>query len=226
MLIPRVSLNRSQTDQIAAVCALGPDALARVTMAVEAEKTTIKRENVESIVSSIAGEQSGKLISRLVFGILAGTGRDLSRLSGILDSITLSIQQRAKDDDRFLVWPECRGPLEALMRTKSVSFSAKAQDISYDFERVCLDLRILTSIRPVYDEDRTTIQGASVTQTLRLDYLSPSSKEDSLSVALDISDINKLRKLCDEAIKKADEAKRKIISAWGVEAIAPGEETE
>jgi hypothetical protein len=105
----------------------------------------------------------------------------------------------------------------------AVVLPAKARELAFDFERIYTRARILTDIRPVFDDARNEIMGANVTQTLRLDYTSRNDSSTSLSLALDMSDIEELRKCCKDALRKATISREKIEASWGIEAALPGE---
>jgi hypothetical protein len=100
--------------------------------------------------------------------------------------VAQSLGDAAKSDPRFRDWDECRAAIKRLLETRSLTLAAKALDISYDFERVYLAGRLLTSMRPVFDDQREDIRGSTIVQTLRLEYLAPNGDQSSISVAMDI----------------------------------------
>ena len=103
-----------------------------------------------------------------------------------------------------------------------MALSAKALDISYDFERVYASARFLTNIRPVYTEEHDAIIGATVVHTLRLDYVAANGEDGSISLAIDQDDIIKLQDACKDAVSKASLAKAKFEGRNdGVEIIIP-----
>jgi len=117
--------------------------------------------------------------------------------------------------------------LERLLNVPSITATAKALDLSYDFARLCMATRILTDIRPVFGEEngkKTEIIGTTITQTLRIEYNSPVGNEQTISFALDLDDIKQLMASCEEAIYKAETARHLIEEHCKIPTIIPGEE--
>ena len=100
--------------------------------------------------------------------------------------------------------------------------AAKAIDISYDFERVYITGRLLTSVRPVFDDPREEIIGWTVVQTLRLEFVAANGDQSSISIAMDADDIRQLKKECDVALVKAEKARAEMESKLRVDAIITG----
>src|SRR5206468_2991943 len=99
---------------------------------------------------------------------------------------------------------------------------AKARDLAFDFERLYTRARILTDIRPIYDDPRNAIVGADIIQSLRLDYVSSDGDTKTITIALDIPDLEQLKKCCEDALQKSEVA-RKLIEGSGLEVVLPGE---
>lgn len=78
---------------------------------------------------------------------------------------------------------------------------AKATDLSFDFTNLFGGVRILTDVRPVFDDDKSSWIGSIVTPVLKLEY-SNDEGQTSLSVALSENDVNDIEKEVQEAKKK------------------------
>ncbi len=141
----------------------------------------------------------------------------------LLEAISNSLPSLGWNDDRLRLWHECNPVVGRLIQSAPVVLSTKARDLSEDFERVLSNTRILTDMRPVYD-DADKIVGVDITQTLRIDYVSPSDNNPkTISFVLDHKDIDKLRVDCERAIKKADSAKTVLKLQFNDEIIMRGE---
>lgn len=217
-------LMASHKDDLATICGLGGRKLVAIADRIESSKLTIRRTKIDKMLMDEIGEGPGTALSSVLFGI-AGTFRRAAISAGdALERVGQSLGDAKETDTRFAKWDECRGPLKRILETRSVTLAAKALDVSYDFERVYLAGRILTSIRPIFDEPREEIVGSTIVQTLRLEYLAPNGDQSSISVAMDLDDVNRLKDECERAENKAAAAKVRIEKECDFEAIIPGEE--
>lgn len=102
---------------------------------------------------------------------------------------------------------------------------SKATALEYDFANLFKAGRIITDIRPVFNDQQgesLEIDGTVVSHTLRLSYDNSSGDHD-LSLALDMKDIRALKLQCDRAIQKAQLAKH-LASEAGYPTVVCGED--
>jgi hypothetical protein len=95
-----------------------------------------------------------------------------------------------------------------------LEISMKAMGVVLDQDRVFLHARILTDIRPVFNEDGDTVHAAVIIHNLRIHYVVDSEHKD-FYVALDASDIRALREALDRAETKA-QSLRTMLKTTGV----------
>jgi hypothetical protein len=96
----------------------------------------------------------------------------------------------------------------------------KAKELQQEAQRLLLDARILTDLRPVFGEDIGENPTAFIlTHTLKLHY-HESGKHREFFVALDEQDIASLKKMSERAQKKTVVLKR-IVAASGIRSIDP-----
>jgi hypothetical protein len=96
--------------------------------------------------------------------------------------------------------------VNALQGRKGLSITTKAMGVAVDQDRVFLHARILTDVRPVFDESGESVHGAVIVHNLRIHYGQDSDHKD-FYVALDTSDIQDLREALDRADAKANTLK-------------------
>ena len=106
-----------------------------------------------------------------------------------------------------------------------MSLLAKASDLSTDFERLFIKAKIITDIRPIFNDERTEILATAVTSTMRLDYITHDGDDGTMSVVLDISDLNMLRDECDKALHKLRTSRDRMEGA-GISTFIGGEEAD
>ena len=112
----------------------------------------------------------------------------------------------AKGTISFADWIAIRGNLIALVELECVRLAAAAIELSYDYANLLLTTKILTDIRPLYNDAADKIQGAVVSFTLRLRFSNADGEHD-LSIALDEDDIEALEQQCKRAVTKAGTAR-------------------
>lgn len=219
-----VRLTPSQADDIAVVCELGPAGILAAKRRVDAGSPTIRQTSASDLLAADLPANVGPSLTNVVFGLSSLWSRDPGKISEVLSEITKAILREYSKDSRFSNWDECVPALEELFRSDSIFLSAKAADISYDFERVLTASRVLTSLRPVYDPNRTNIVGVTVVQTLRLEFISSDGRPSNLSFALDIDDLTELRDACEDGLTKLRLAKETAKNKWSLEAIVVGDD--
>jgi hypothetical protein len=225
MLAVEFRLTPGHKDDLAVVCEVGNTMLDAIADRLDADRFTIRRSTIERTIRQIAGSEKGEVLSRILFGIAGTFRRSQSTPEEAIKGLTRALGESVTADKRFENWDKVLPAIQRLLSTRSLALAAKALDISYDFERVYLAGRLLTSIRPVFDDEREEVVGSSVVQTLRLEYVAPDGRRSNLSVALDLEDIRRLKDECERAVKKAEVARQRIQKDCNMDAIIPGEES-
>ena len=109
--------------------------------------------------------------------------------------------------DKFLFSENDKATLETRLAKifelrRSLSVTTKALDVLTSHDRVFYTARILTDLRPVFDESGDLIEAAVIVHNLRIHYGQDDDHRD-FYVALDTRDIQSLRDVLDRADKKA-----------------------
>ncbi|MCC7337871.1 MAG: hypothetical protein IT422_22515 [Pirellulaceae bacterium] len=130
----------------------------------------------------------------------------LSMLARMSESKAIDVTKALRNEfdraDEQLEWDKIAGPIQGLIESKAIRLVTKVMELSYDYANLFRKARIVTDLRPLFDEPGVKVEGGVVTHTLRLSYQSDDGGHD-LSVALDLQDVKKLREQCDRAITKA-----------------------
>jgi len=218
-------LNDFQRRNLAAVCSIGADRLTKVADALDSAGFVFSKPEIDRLIDDAVGEVGGPQLSSFVFGLTAGFRQDDTVPEDTLRMLSRFVSAYDGNDQKYDAWEACEPVLARLLNSPSVRLTSKALDISYDFERLYLSGKFITSIRPVFDEPRERIMGGAIVQTLRLAYLSGSEAQATLSIALDRADILQLRKSCDEALAKGAELARVAASDWKLPTIMSNDET-
>jgi hypothetical protein len=222
MAIRRSGLSASQADSLASICTIGRAGLQLVHDHLSSAGLMISRTQITGLIVDAIGPEAGNELAAFLFGIAAGFREDKNAPEAALSAVSALVEHQDQDS-RFSNWEDCRQMLSRLLASQSIRLATKALEVSYDFERIYQTGRFLTTVRPVFNEDRTKILGATVVQTLRLEFVSSSGEQSSLSIALDRADIEQLRESCDEALRKAQLAYKGASEDWKLLTIIPGE---
>lgn len=112
----------------------------------------------------------------------------------------------------------------SLLQNPKIRRFAKAYALRNEYERILTDSRIMSDIRPVFDDDEKTpsIQAATVNHTLRLTYRAGDGKSHEFHLALDADDLGKLKAQIDRAIEK-DKAAQALLKSAEVDVLGPME---
>jgi hypothetical protein len=101
--------------------------------------------------------------------------------------------------------------LRTILSIKPLIASAKALDLLSERDKVLLGTRILSNIRPVFDDDLTAPFLASVvTHSLKITVRGASSGAETIYLSLDTQDLKDLRDTIDRAILKANSIASKL----------------
>jgi len=223
--------NPQQFTDIKRVIELGKDPLNRVLEILEGLDPPPLRPEllVKCIVDSFSQEQHSfsqeqfeSLVRLLVslHGISRQSGKSVSEVfSALRTTIEAQGSGYGVQADQWNSIAKC---VEKLTQHKSIRLTSKAIELAYDYANLVRQSKILTDIRPLYDEEGDKIEGAVVSFTLRLRYDS-ASEEHEISLAMDFDDITALKAKCERALRKASAAKALLTKDCHLNAMIAGE---
>ncbi len=147
-------------------------------------------------------------------------------LEGLRDGVGRAEPEWAEAEKRC--WNEEVEPqLHKLLQSPSIRTVSKALDLAYDHANLLQGIRIVTDIRPVFNDDGEDLKvdGAVVAFVMRLNYDSRDGNH-SLSIALDETDILNLARQCQRALDKAEIASRRMIDDAKINTVVSGARDE
>ncbi|MHC9292037.1 hypothetical protein ACRCUN_06190 [Mycobacterium sp. LTG2003] len=117
--------------------------------------------------------------------------------------------------------------ITALLNNATIQRYAKALTLRNEYERIVTDTRILSDIRPVFDDDEENpgIRAAIVNHTLRFTYTAGDGERHESHFALDVHDLEKLKAQIERALKK-DKASQSLVETASVVVLQPLEDDE
>jgi hypothetical protein len=222
---PNVRLSKSQVDALVSTCELGEATLLRIAKALDTEQAQlIKPARLREIITrEIDNERVARTIARFLISLATLRRRSFATAEELLDGVSEGVPTTSWDKAQLERWPKCRLVLQKLLESKLIVLAAKALDLTFDFPEFCIGARILTDIRPIFDDPKNTIIGATISQTLRLEYAVRNGEQSSISIALDLDDILHLKHACEEALHKGKVAKQLIEEKCNISTITATE---
>ena len=210
--------------QIAGLAILRDTEIAKleaVNSALLAVGPALHPERLESAVAKVLDQEAAVDVLRQLVSVSAVMRQHSLTATQVFQGLTRGLENvpteskwLSEEIDR---WTARRETLITLFDNQCVHVAAKALELSYDYANLLQSIRIITDLRPVFDDNALTIQGLVVAQTLRVAF-DTGNDTQTLSIAMDLNDIKHLRKSCDRAIQKADVASDK----FDVEVAFPG----
>lgn len=113
------------------------------------------------------------------------------------------------EPDMLEAWDNKVAPCIAeLLESRLLRVATKSANLAYDYANLLRSARIITDVRPVFDDAVECIEGAVVSHVLRLKYTGLDD-ETSVSIVLDAADVGRLQDECARALTKG-----KLSQKW------------
>jgi len=153
--------------------------------------------------------------------VLLGLGfiqtRSGAKLDDVLDAVELNLKEAwSSQSDKLAELNTLRTYLSTFLNHSYVRAVVKAIDVSQEYANLLLNTRIMTDVRPIFNDEGDQIEGAVVSFTLRLNFLN-AGRQRSMTLAVDATDIETLAEQCARAMRKANTAQQRFSSPQDVE---------
>ena len=102
--------------------------------------------------------------------------------------------------------------ISSLLKAQALLISARASDLQQDFDRVFISAKVVSDLRTVFDQSGDKIHGAMVIHNLNITYAQDGDFKN-FYVAMDSSDIAKLRTVLDRADVKSSALRDSVEKA-------------
>ena len=225
-MTPQIRLQKHHLADLQVVREIGPEGLRGIA-------AQLRKLPVEPILP----KQWHRVITEFLGGDEAKAGvlvRQVLSLHGMLRQLDLSSEEvfaglssglqpseSGWSGDEFERWKSVSGAFRELFDLPLVRLSAKALDLSYEHAHLLQRARIITDVRPIFDDKAIQLQGAVIAHDLLLRY-DDVEGEHVLSLSLDDRDIESLRKQCERALLKAQTAKAQLEEKGLLKTLVPG----
>lgn len=222
-----LNVNVSSANELAIIRDLPLDGLRKALAEIQSAKKPIISPKILCGTIERSIERDG---ARVLTKQLIALG-NFARHSGnspaeTIEALTLGLRTRWKEDSDLRKWATISPILLELLQTEHVAITVKSVDLSYDFEHKYNEAKIITDIRPIFNEPRTKIIGAIVNHVMRLSYYDASTNLLTTSIAMDVDDLVQLELACKEALGKGAIATDLITKKAGLDTFVPGDDNE
>lgn len=220
----------SQARDLGIVAEISPALLEQVAeelshlSATVIEASTI-RQKIQSILGNAeqATALSGQVLTLANFAQFHGQGP-----GEVVEGLELGIKALEKwPEDKLAKFAKLKGSLSKLLAADSITVAAKALELSYEHEHLFDNVKIITDVRPVFDNEKTKILGGIVIQTMTIHFSAQDSASNfsSITIGLEAADIRALQQACGDALRKAEAAKELIKQRCGIPVFSSGEQS-
>lgn len=215
----KFSLNLQTLKELALIRDLGPEKLAQIKKDIsEKAPYPLLPEDLYSLFKD-AGVNEEFLETIVDHLLVLCNVRHKKKISfeELLEYITLSIREYDRNgkwnEDEVSRWLGICPVLVDLLSDGQIAAVYKAQKIAFSYDNLYEDGKIITDIRPIFNDDCSEMVGSIVSFLLNISYVSGDFDGDNgvvnkITIALDIEDVNQLLRSCKRAIVKADFSKK------------------
>lgn len=225
MGIATLRISDQSERELEKICEIPPDNLKKVIANLGAvDRPIISPKALRVAIGSTVGDDAGILVKHLVSLVLLYV-KDNREISDIVDALRLTLSKKwgGEDDERMKKWLSIEPDFKMLMTNEHVIIAAKSFELAGDFENSLHSTRIISDIRPVFNQERTAIIGEILCSGLRLDYYNGSYDRNSISIAMSEEDIKHLSEECVKAINKIEVEKKVVKDTMNIETYVSGE---
>lgn len=221
----QIHLSKTQISDLKAILELGPKVLDGVVQAINRlESPPLTPSGLKAVIGEVVRENPVVVDSIVRLTLWLSSLRMRRKMSAVevVEALLQGAKTAAPGESDPISWSQIEPALGALIASAKIQTTAKALELSYDYTNLLQTTKIITDIRPIYDDELDRIDGAVVSFTLRLSYDSREGNH-ALSVAMDQADVETLREQCVRALKKSALAREAMVALKIPVAVAGSE---
>lgn len=225
----QLNLKKVQLEDLATIRDLDDSILEQIIEKINsAPQVPLHPNQINQLINNILKDpiKTSSVVRNLASSYALIGQRDMSP-KDIVEAITNGIKAESRtpwSEKELRRWEAKFSVLIKLYSLVNIKLLIKALELSYDYDNLFQNSKILTDIRPVYDDLAENIRGAIISHTLHI-YYDNSIGSNSIQISLDEKDIKQLYDNCDRALKKSQVAKS-LWSKTGIESFICGTEDD
>jgi len=219
-----IVLSEDQLQHLSILRDLSDDTVSNIINELkELKPTPLKPEDLSLVIKKYTPHV--ELILRLLLSLYNIRRQANVSSSELLDALTSAIEKAKPTwaEDQREKWKDRHPLFQQLFSLEPIWTVVKGIDLSYDYTNLLQNIKILTDIRPIFDEDASTIKGSIISHSLRISYNTRETLKN-ITLAMDTEDINNLLESCERALKKAKTSKYVMQEYAKIPTFIAGEE--
>ncbi len=225
---PQLRLHSSQVADLAEIRDTPLETLAAITERLRNASTRPMRpKELHREIAEVLGAEKSEAANKIMRPLLALQAiihqRRLQPDEAIeAVRLALSAANPPWEPGQLERWCQVEAAFKQLLTAPAVRLVSITLDLMYEHENLLQSVRVVTDIRPVFNEDGDRIDGSVVSHTLRLRYDSTEG-DHSISIAMDEADIRELERQCKRALLKAQTARVLMAEKAEVPTVISGD---
>lgn len=220
----KLSVSEQQGEDLKVLSALGSETLSTILRDLNGiDSAAISPNAFRSLVRKHLRSDHTRILIRQLYSLTELLRKKERTVAEIVRALSDGIDRLKWNEEENNRWNSVAPIVEELIDHRLVRAVAKSLDLAYDYDNVLASSEILTDLRPIFDSAHSEILGTLVTQTMRLRLYNQTNERQIVSMALDEQDIRQIITACEEALKKADCAKKLMQEKCSVDAFIVGE---
>ena len=229
----KLILDKETLDELSLVRDLDESTLLKIKNDVLAIKPhPAQIEKLYNVIENInINREDGELILNHVLSLCDFQERNNMTVESLLEFLNNGIiSHQEKDgwtDAEMERWNKKLPLFKDLIGAPQVLTVVKSSKLSYDYDKIYKNGKIITDIRPIFNKDCSEIVSSLISFTLNIIYFSDECNSEEctkkITLTLDSEDVKNLLSSCDKALKKARVASAFMGGKDNVSSIICGE---
>ncbi len=160
---------------------------------------------------------------RHVFWIGSISNREGKDPSTVVNELCEELTAKGWNSSDLKNWGDGAHLLNELVNMQEFSAARKAIELSYDYADILTRAKILTDIRPVFNDEGNAIISTVVSYCLRLNYQTGNQVKE-LAIVMDDNEICALKEQCERALEKSTKASELMNSIGNIPSSVSGKQ--
>jgi hypothetical protein len=178
----QLQITKHQLVDLKQIAQLGPERLLHAQVAIRGIAPPLRPQQLLNAIQTVLDPANAEPLARQLLalqGIARRSGQSIDDVSAALRSAL--IREGSEGGIGIEDWLTVEDMVKQLAAEPNVRIAAKAIELAYDYANLLRQTKILTDIRPLYNDAADDIEAAVVSYTMRLRYDSADG-EHELSV--------------------------------------------
>jgi hypothetical protein len=210
----RLSIPRNEFVHFAALRDLGAEGLAAAEKALSQLGACAQHAAfVETLAGAIGSDPALSVASALLRLAQVRRVHDVAP-DEVMKAFTADLQRQSSatrwSETQLAQWAVVAPLVAQLLALEAVVVLEKAVELSYAFPLLFAGARVLTDVRPVFNEEGDKMRAAVVTNTLEIRF-SDDGEPKVIQLAVDAKDLGQIVKVCERARAKTHAVREQLL---------------